>query len=171
MYFSTSHTSNTRKRGAEDELVESPHRKKLKSLVSATAAVVPKVTKNQLVQSIVPDIAPIAAYKSLDVSPSINLSQATAIKGSALGKIKKKSSAVKQKPPLLKEDREDAYIAYLESKLSLDKGGKKKGKKAIEEDGLDGTLQCSSLPYFDLDKSHHGFRSHDLGGFVRGANH
>ena len=81
-----------------------------------------------------------------DTSPSITLSKESTIatKDSAL--LKKKPSTVKLKPP--KEDKEDAYIAYLESKLGIDKGGKKKGKKVLmEEDGLDGTLQCFSILY------------------------
>ena len=74
----------------------------------------------------------------MDASPSMKLSKKST-KGSAL--LKRKSSTVKLKPP--KEDKEDAYIAYLESKLGIDKGGKKKRRKvAVEEDGLDGTLQC-----------------------------
>jgi hypothetical protein len=72
--------------------------------------------------------------------------------------------AKRLKPPS-KEDQEDAYIAYLESKLGMDKGGKKKGKQAAEGDGLDGMLQYSSIPYFDLEKSY-WLRSHGLGGFV-----
>lgn len=79
-------------------------------------------------------------------------------------------STVKLKPPP-KEDKEDAYITYLESKLGMNKGGKKKRKEAAEdEDGLDGALKCSCLPYFDLEKSY-WLRSHGLGGFVCGANH
>ena len=123
MYFSSSHTSNTRKRGAEEELVQSPPRKKLKPHESI-ATTVPKVAKSLLAQSVVEDIS------------------------STL--LKKKSATVKLKPP--KEDKEDAYIAYLESKLGMDKGGKKKGKKVAVGDGLDGTLQWFSLPYFDLNR-------------------
>ena len=121
MYFSSSHTPNARKRGAEEELVESPQRKKMKPYESKIAT-------------------------RTDTSPSITLSKESTIatKDSAL--LKKKPSTVKLKPP--KEDKEDAYIAYLESKLGIDKGGKKKGKKVLmEEDGLDGTLQCFSILY------------------------
>lgn len=143
MYFSNSHASNTRKRGAEEELVESPQRKKMKPNASKIAT-------------------------PTDASPPIKVSKASTIatKGSAL--LKKKSSTVKLKPP--KEDKEDDYIAYLESKLGIDKGGRKKGKRvAVEEDGLDGTLQCFSIPDFDL-KRVIGSRSHDLGRFICGAN-
>ena len=143
VYFSSSHT---RKRGAEEELVESPQRKKLKS-DGSNATTVPKVAKNLLAQSVAEDIAPVATPKSTDASPSINVSKGsmTATKRSALEILKKKSSTVKLKPP--KEDKEDAYIAYLESKLGIDKSGKKKGKKAaVEEDGLDGTCNAISYP-------------------------
>ena len=104
------------------------------------------MARNLLAQSVVEDIAPVATPKSTGASPPIKVSKesTTATKGSALEILKKKSSTVKLKPP--KEDKEDAYIAYLESKLGIDKGGKKKGKKvAVEEDGLDGKLQC--FPY------------------------
>ena len=122
MYFSSSHTPNTRKRGAEEELVQSPPRKKRKPHGS-NATTAPKMAKSLLAQSVVEDIS------------------------SAL--LEKKSATVKLKPP--KEDKEDAYIAYLESKLGMDKGGKKKGKTvAVEEDGLDGTLQCFYIPYLAL---------------------
>ncbi|KAF8813324.1 hypothetical protein BYT27DRAFT_7180798 [Phlegmacium glaucopus] len=135
-YFSSSHISNTRKRGAEEELVESPQRKKLKSHGSNTA-VLPKASKSLPAQSVVPVIAPVAVPKSTDPSPSIKVSKqlTTATKGSTLEKTKKKT--VNLKPPP-KEDKEDAYITYLESKLGMDNGGKKKGKKAADEDdGLD----------------------------------
>lgn len=156
VFFSNSHTSNARKRGAEEELVESPQRKKLKLHKSNTANI-PKVAKSPPAQ-VVQDISPTTAPET-----------AAATKGPALQSFKKKSSIVKLKPPL-NEDKEDAYIAYLESKLGMDKGGKKKGKKVAEEDGLDGTLQCFSIPYFDLERSYWS-RSHGLGGFVCGASH
>ena len=169
MYFSTSssHTSNNRKRGAEEELVESPQRKKLKPHGSKATTTFPKVAKGPVARSVEEDIAPVVTTKRTDASPSIKVSKESTIaaKGSAL---KKSSSTVKLKPP--KEDKEDAYIAYLESKLGIDKSGKKKGKKVeVEEDGLDGTVECFSLVYFDL-KRVIGSRSHDLGRFIRGAN-
>jgi nucleolar MIF4G domain-containing protein 1 len=149
VYFS--HTSNTRKRGAEEELVESPQRKKLKPHGS-NATTAPKGANSLLAQSVVEDIAPVATPKSTDASPSIKVSKKSTIatKGSAL--LQKKSSTVKLTSP---EDKEDAYIAYLESKLGMDKSRKKKGKK-VEEDGLeslDGTLQCFYTPYFDLKRA------------------
>lgn len=132
-YFSSSHTLNTRKRGADEELVESPQPKKLKSHGSTTA-VVPKKSKSLPARSVVQAMPPVPIPKGTDAPPSIKASKPSA-KGSALKKIKKKP--VKLKPPP-KEDKEDAFIAYLESKLGMDK---KKGKKAAEEeDGLDGTL-------------------------------
>ena len=107
------------------------------------------MAKNLLAQSVVEDIAPVATPKSTGASPSIKVSKESTTKGSALEIRKKKSSTGKLKPP--KEDKEDAYIAYLESKLGIDKSGKKKGKKAaVEEDGLDGKLQCLPILYFDL---------------------
>lgn len=110
------------------------------------------MSKSLPTQSVVQDIAPVVASKSIDASASTKMSKQSA-KGSTLEKNKQKSGKLKPSP---KEDKEDAYIAYLESKLGLDKGGKKKGKKATEEeDGLDGTLQCASPPYFkNLDKSY-----------------
>lgn len=170
MYFSSSHTSNTQKRGAQEELVESPRRKKLKLHGSDTTTVSPQVAKSLPAQSIVQDIVPAATPKSADVSPSIKVSKKSKIatKGSALENSKKKSSTMKLKPPP-KEDKEDAYIAYLESKLGINKGGNKK-RKATEEDGLDGTLQCSPIPYLDLEKSY-WLRSHGLGGFVCGTSY
>ena len=143
VYFSN---SNTRKRGAEEELVESPQRKKLKSNGSnAATTTFPKVAKSLVARSVEEDIvnAPVATPERTDAPSSIKVSKESTIatKGSALLKKKSKSSTVKLKPP--KEDKEDAYIAYLESKLGIDKTGKKKGKKVVEEeDGLDGTLQC-----------------------------
>ena len=144
MYFSN---SNTRNRGAEEELVESPQRKKLKPNGSnAAATTFPKVAKSLVARSVEEDIvnAPVATPERTDAPPSIKVSKelTMATKGSApLLKKKSKSSTVKLKPP--KEDKEDAYIAFLESKLGIDKGGKKKGQKVVEEeDGLDGTLQC-----------------------------
>jgi hypothetical protein len=122
------------------------------------------VAKSLLARSVVGDIAPVATPKHTDASRSNKMSKEST-NGSAL---KTKSSTVRLKPP--KEDKEDAYIAYLESKFGIDKGGKKKGKKvAEEEDGLDGTLQCFSVLYFDF-KRVIGSRSHDLGRFIRGAN-
>ena len=147
MYFSSSHTSNTRKRGAEEEPVESPQPKKLKPHGS-NATTVPKVAKSLLAQSVVEDIAPVATPKSTDASPSIKVSKESTIATKGSARLKRKSATVKLKPP--EEDKEDAYIAYLESKLGMDKGGKKKVKKvAVEEDGLGGTLQCFSIN-FDL---------------------
>lgn len=112
--------------------MESPQRKKLKSHESKTTAV-PKL-------SIVQDSTLVAIPKSIDATPSIKVSKQSRIPPT-LEKTKKKPSTVKLKPQP-KEDKEDAYIAYLESKLGIDKSGKKKGKKTVEEDGLDGTLQC-----------------------------
>ena len=139
MYFS--HTSNARKRGAEEEPVESPQRKKLKPHGSNTTT----VTKSLHAQSIA-----VATPKSKDASPSIKVSKESTIATKGSAHSKKKSLTVKLKLP--EEDKEDAYIAYLESKLGMDKGKKKKGKKvAVEEEkedgleSLDGTLQC--FPY------------------------
>ena len=132
--------SNNRKRRAEEELVESPQRKKLKRHGSNATTTFPKVAKGPVARSVEEDIAPVVTTKPTDASPSIKVSKESTIaaKGSAL---KKSSSTVKLKPP--KEDKEDAYIAYLESKLGIDKSGKKKGKKVeMEEDGLDGTVEC-----------------------------
>lgn len=104
---------------------------------------VPKVVPSH---SVVQDIVPVAAPKTTDASPSAKVSKrSTTTKSSVLETKKKNSSTVKLKPPP-KEDKEDIYIAYLESKLGMDKGGKKKGKVA-EEDGLEGMLQCCSIPY------------------------
>ena len=106
--------------------------------------------------------------KPTDASPSIKVSEESTLATKSPALLKKKSSTVKLKPP--KEDKEDAYIAYLESKLGIDKGGKKKGKKvAVEEDGLDGTFQCFPYPNLTF-KRVVRFRSHDLGRFIRGAN-
>ena len=148
MYFS--HTSNARKRGAEEELVESPQRKKLKPHGSNTTTV-PNVTKSLHAQSIA-----VATPKSKDASPSIKVSKESTIATKGSAHSKKKSLTVKLKLP--EEDKEDAYIAYLESKLGMDKGRKKKGKKVAveeEEDGLeslDGTLQCFPYPIVALNK-------------------
>lgn len=73
------------------------------------------------------------------------------------------AKVAKRLKSISKEDQEDAYIAYLESKLGMDKGGKQKGKQAAEGDGLDGMLHYSSIFYFDLS---YWLRSHGLGGFV-----
>ena len=61
--------------------------------------------------------------------------------------LKKKSSTVKLNPP------KAVYTANLDSRLGIDNGGKKKGyKAAMEEDGLDGTLQCLSISYLTLNE-------------------
>lgn len=60
-----------------------------------------------------------------------------------LAKLSRKAASVPAKLPRgQQEEHEDAYIAYLESKLGWKKGGSRTSKygKGMEDDGLDGML-------------------------------
>ncbi|KAF8969183.1 hypothetical protein BDZ97DRAFT_1754792 [Flammula alnicola] len=127
-YFS--HAPNARKRGAEEEHSESPRHKKsrqndteegsgLKSKLPPQLTTQKKEKKPPTVSSS-PKPTPTKSSK-----PS---------KASALEKLTKRASTSTLKTP--QEEKEDAYIAYLEAQLGLGKTGKKKSKKQ-EDDGLD----------------------------------
>jgi nucleolar MIF4G domain-containing protein 1 len=125
-FFSAQRTS---KRGAEEEHTDSPQRKKVKFAPEVVSKPTPSVTvppkPPRLGESTTPRIEPVKAAKP--AKP----------KKTALEKLVGRSDPTPTSlgPRSQKDKEEDAYIAYLESKLGYG-GGKKKSKR--EDDGLDG---------------------------------
>ncbi|KAG5635726.1 hypothetical protein H0H81_010304 [Sphagnurus paluster] len=109
-HFSSSSVHN--KRPAEEDHAESPIRKKIKH-----------------------DDTPLQPGSTL-VKPSVTPSEKKKNAPTKLEKLTPKTTT----PRVLnrRADEEDAYIAYLETKLGYAKGGKK--KKSTEDDGLDDLL-------------------------------
>ncbi|PPQ83433.1 hypothetical protein CVT25_007024 [Psilocybe cyanescens] len=121
-YFS--HGTNLKKRVAEEEHTDSPQYKK------------PRQTNT--VKDVEDKHVVLVSKQKLDQPPSSSkpvskphLSKTA--KSSALEKLVKKTPT----PKTPAEDKEDKYIALLESKLGLKKGAKRKAKSAEEDDGLD----------------------------------
>ncbi|KAF8150806.1 hypothetical protein B0H34DRAFT_665767 [Crassisporium funariophilum] len=121
-----SRDANVRKRYAEEEHVDSPQRKKARPL-ETNAVAEPKT------RSSIPHIS--TATSSTSTPPPVPKVTKKIAKVSTLAKISKKVASPSLRKP--QEEKEDAYIAYLESKLSLGKGGKKKTKTVDADDGLD----------------------------------
>jgi nucleolar MIF4G domain-containing protein 1 len=120
-FFSATPSSN--KHRAQDDHVESPKRKKAK-LESATI----------LTGDYFPSIKQV---NSPGKSSQSTLAVSTKLPTKPTSKPANGSSLIpKSLPPSQKEKDEDAYIAYLESKLGYGPGSKK--KKKSEDDGLDG---------------------------------
>jgi nucleolar MIF4G domain-containing protein 1 len=130
-FFSAQRTS---KRGAEEEHTDSPQRKKVKFAPEVVSKPTPSVTAPpkppRLDESTTPRIEPV---KAKPAKP----------KKTALEKLVGRSDPTPTSlgPRSQKDKEEDAYIAYLESKLGYG-GGKKKNKR--EDDGLDGAANFLS---------------------------
>ncbi|KAI5833140.1 hypothetical protein K523DRAFT_233623 [Schizophyllum commune Tattone D] len=148
-YFSAAHTANPVKRRAEEyDHVDSPKRKKAKT-ESGTAPPAPaaKLGKQEGDATSAEEKL-FALSKKTTTAPDKKIKEKKAKdsrKPSALAKLagetSKKSSKVTPRSRV--EADEDNYIAYLESKLGL-KGGKKKKSNPEEDDGLDDLLDFAS---------------------------
>ncbi|KAL1727850.1 hypothetical protein EV714DRAFT_253370 [Schizophyllum commune] len=146
-YFSTAHTTNPVKRRAEDDHVDSPKRKKAKT-ESGAAPPAPAARVGKQDGNATSSKEKAAADKKTTPAPDKKVKEKKAKdpkKPSALAKLagetSKKSSKVTPRSRV--EADEDNYIAYLESKLGL-KGGKKKKSNPEEDDGLDDLLDFAS---------------------------
>ncbi|KAH9481342.1 Suppressor of glycerol defect protein 1 [Psilocybe cubensis] len=118
---------NLRKRAAEEEHAESPQHKKVRQTG-------PQNHSNRKVEK-TPSVLPLSTQK-LDPShskPVVEPLPSKLPKTSAVPKVPKKVLVQKT----LAEDKEDKYIAFLESKLGIKRGAKRKIKSAEEDDGLD----------------------------------
>ncbi|KAI5892846.1 uncharacterized protein SCHCODRAFT_02501775 [Schizophyllum commune H4-8] len=145
-YFSNAHNVNAVKRRAEDDHLDSPRRKRVKT-ESGAAPPAPAARVRQQDA----DATSSKEKASTDTKTTITDKKPKEKKAkdfrkpSALAKLagetSKKSS--KATPRSRVEADEDNYIAYLESKLGL-KGGKKKKSNPEEDDGLDDLLDFAS---------------------------
>lgn len=135
---------NLKKRAAEKEHVDSPQHKKVRQTNP-----VKKVEDLPVVS------VPVSTQKPVPCSsnPVGKTLPSKPPKQSALEKLVKKAPT----PKTPAEDKEDRYIALLESKLGIKKGSKRKAKSAEEDDGLDGMspnlsqfLYCCLLFLIDL---------------------
>ena len=141
------------KRRAEDDHVDSPKRKKAKT-ESGAPPPGPAARVGKQEGDATPAKGKVTADKKTTTAPDNKVKEKKLKdpkKPSALaklvGEVSKKSSKVTPRSRV--EADEDNYIAYLESKLGL-KGGKKKKSNPEEEDGLDDLLDfASKLDSFD----------------------
>ena len=131
------------KRRAEDDHVDSPKRKKVKT-ESGAAPPVPTAKVGKQERHATPAKGKVTSDKKTTTTTDKKVKEKSA-KPSALAKLagetSKKSSKVTPRSRV--EADEDNYIAYLESKLGL-KGGKKKKSNPEEDDGLDDLLDFAS---------------------------
>jgi nucleolar MIF4G domain-containing protein 1 len=130
-FFSAASNLNSGKRSADGEHVESPKRKKVK-----VANPEPVASKNSGVESVGVKLQ----VPSSQVSEELRTKSKSKTKPkTALQKLATRSETGRYSTSSRsqKEQEDDAYIAYLESKLGYGKGGKAK-KQAEEDDGLDG---------------------------------
>ena len=146
-YFSSAHTANPVKRRAEDDHVDSPKRKKAKT-ESGAAPPVPAAKLGKHGGNATSPKEKVISDKKSTTAPDRKVKEKKAKdpkKPSALAKLAGETSkkASKVTPRSRVEADEDNYIAYLESKLGL-KGGKKKKSNPEEDDGLDDLLDFAS---------------------------
>jgi nucleolar MIF4G domain-containing protein 1 len=132
-FFTSSRPQDT-KRHAEDEHTDSPSRKraKLEESVKRTEQEPPK--QKVLLSKPSPENTIERRHKFKDVKPKLE---------TPLEKLSRKTVNLPTKLPREQhEEHEDAYIAYLESKLGWKKSGSRTSKygKGMEDDGLDGVL-------------------------------
>jgi nucleolar MIF4G domain-containing protein 1 len=138
-FFSAVPTST--KRHAQDEHADSPKRKKAKlepAVLSTNDSRTSSINKhNPPANSSRPiPLAREAKAKKLKPSTQPKTALEKLVRGSNL--------ILKSSPRSQKEKDEDAYIAYLESKLGYAEGSKR--KKGSEDDGLDGVVSNAFGP-------------------------
>ena len=130
---------NPGKRSADVEHIESPKRKKIKVAdpepVQSSRCRVDSIGDKIKVSPSLPPSRPKAALKTKTEPRTTALEKLVTMRP----EIRQGSSF----PRSQTEREDDAYIAYLESKLGYSKGGKAK-KQAKEDDGLDGALLFAS---------------------------
>ncbi|KAJ6609206.1 hypothetical protein B0H10DRAFT_484287 [Mycena sp. CBHHK59/15] len=132
--FFSSATPNA-KRGAEEEHADSPKRKKIK--LATVVSGEPKPLDAP------PSRAPVQAKGPASSAPNpIKAVKPAKKTQTALQKLAGGSTSSSQLPRSQKDKEEEAYIAYLESKLGYTKGGKRKQKR--EDDGLDDLFDLAS---------------------------
>lgn len=140
--FHTSHGAHKPsqpKRAADNEHPDSPQRKKVRLSQPATKAKPPQAPASG--SKIVPFTKASSNSKKAS-NGETPLEKASRRADSALKKARAESvtSAPAIAPRSSQEEEEDAYIAYLESKLGYRKGGKRTTKYSQgNDDGLDGT--------------------------------
>ncbi|KAJ3515422.1 hypothetical protein NLJ89_g1761 [Agrocybe chaxingu] len=124
-YFS--YSRNARKRPAEEEHQESPqHKKPRQNAAPVNRPSTPPTTassskKSMEQKSVASSATQVSNSKPRSVEKKLKTHTVSYLKGR-------------------KEEEEDNYIAYLESKLGLVKTGKRKKVAGVEEDGLDDLL-------------------------------
>lgn len=143
--------SSIGKRGALQEHPDSPQSKKRK--VSQPSEARSSATAKAPSASHVTTFSRNSSLKEklADVKGKKGDRSTTAERQASRSEKKSKTTARIVVPPTRKEDEDDVYIAYLESKLGYKKGVKKTARGGQEDDGLDGTFQlacalrCKSL--------------------------
>ncbi|OCH94379.1 hypothetical protein OBBRIDRAFT_789292 [Obba rivulosa] len=150
-YFTSAHSHDRHvapKRNAEQEHPESPQRKKVKLAQPASIAA---ASSKPVVERQSKDSASSKTSRknTTDAERKPKAKAKTALEklaeGSRSVSAKHKTDAAPVSFDALsrtaQEEEEDAYIAYMEAKLGMGKGGKRKGKPADDEDdGLDELL-------------------------------
>ena len=145
-YFSSAPPNkhnNHGKRQAEAEHADSPQRKKakLETTRPPTSRTIPQPTKAKSHE----DVAAQSNAKSKKTKTALEkLAERAEAPTASKWSLKPSVNAIPKTP---QEEKEDAYIAYLERKLGWVKGGKRTAQygKGEEEDGLDGKQVCHLL--------------------------
>ncbi|KAG2146159.1 uncharacterized protein EDB93DRAFT_1086687 [Suillus bovinus] len=134
------HTAHSAKRKTEDEHVNSPQRKRMKTSQESDSRPPSSKSHNAAATKVLPRHRPAEPHTTTESVPKQKL-QTT-----ALEKLVNKSAAKPRKvasthPRSREEEEEDAYIAYLESKLGYAGGGSR--RKDDDMDGLGDTSKSA----------------------------
>ncbi|TFK33233.1 hypothetical protein BDQ12DRAFT_691462 [Crucibulum laeve] len=144
-------SQNPKKRFAEDEHAESPQRKKTRheEVPAGKPILRPSVAVNPSNPPKLPKAEISSRGSTVSAMPK---SAKTSTKPTVLEKLVRGSSSRLPPSRSQKEEEDDTYIAYLESKLGYSKGDKKKKKSEADEDGLDDLMEWADA--FDTSIDH-----------------
>jgi nucleolar MIF4G domain-containing protein 1 len=133
------HSTHSAKRRTEEEHVKSPRRKRMKMSEESVSRPPASQPHNVVTTKVLPCHRPEELHTTTESVPKQKL------KTTALERLVNKSTVKPRKlastgPRNREEEEEDAYIAYLESKLGYAGGGSR--RKDDDMDGLGGMLHC-----------------------------